>query len=649
MSSRSTGNVREMTGGEEAPAEDESSALAGMHPRPQFARPGWVDLTGPWGFAHDDVDCGLDAGWYDQPQPFDRTIIVPFPPESRASGIADTGFHPVVWYRRAVRLAAGQRAGRVILHFGAVDYRATVWVNGHLVARHEGGQTPFHADITTALLPGDSEQVVTVRAEDDPFDLTQPRGKQDWKRDCHAIWYKRTTGIWQPVWLETVPPIHLTELLWTPDTVAVRFGLRVRLNRTPDRPLRVRVHLSQDGIVIADDTWIASKSETERLIGLDRGSAVMERTTFFWTPEHPNLFEAEVTLLDGDEVIDTVFSYAGLRSVGVADRWFQLNDRPYYLRMALEQGYWPESHLAAPDEAAMCREIELTKALGFNGIRIHQKVEDPRFLALCDRLGLIVWGEMASAYVYSDEGFARYTREWIDVVRRDASHPCIVAWVPYNESWGVPNVGINATEQAAVQALYHTVRALDPTRPVIANDGWETPVGNIFGVHDYTFDAAVLAQRYGTSEAVAHTLAHIQPSARRILLLDIARGDTPVMVTEFGGISYAPATDEKWYGYGTARTPDEYLDRFSSLVGALLASPAIAGFCYTQLTDTEQETNGLLTEDRLPKFHPETIRAILNSPPVAIPAAVLAAHREKTRADTGVGDGVAIPGETPSA
>ncbi|MBA2754750.1 MAG: glycoside hydrolase family 2 [Chloroflexia bacterium] len=615
------------------------------HPRPQFARSRWIDLTGPWGFAHDDADAGSDAGWHDRTEPFDRTITVPFPPESRASGIGDPGFHPVVWYRRTFRLAVGDRAGRVILHFGAVDYRARVWVNGQHVADHEGGHTPFQADISAALLAGERDQVIVVRAEDDPFDLTQPRGKQDWQADCHAIWYKRTTGIWQPVWLETVAPTHLTEVLWTPDTVAVRFGIRVRLNRTPERPLRLRLRLTLAGEAVADETYAVTGKETERLVGLDRGAAVMDRTAYFWTPEHPNLFDAELTLLDGDEVVDTVRSYAGLRSVGVADRWFQLNDRPYYLRLALEQGYWPESHLTAPDEAAMRREIELTKALGFNGIRIHQKVEDPRFLSLCDRLGLIVWGEMASAYVYSDEGLGRYTREWLDIVRRDASHPCIVAWVPYNESWGVPNVGTDETQRAAVQALYYLIKALDPTRPVISNDGWETPVGDLFGVHDYTFDPEVLTARYGTAEAIANTLDQIQPSARRILLRDIARGDTPVMVTEFGGISYAPATDEKWYGYGTARTPEEYLDHFAALVRALLASPAIAGFCYTQLTDTEQETNGLLTEDREPKFDPEVIRAILNAPPIAIPAAVLAADREKTRADTGEGDGVSIPGD----
>ncbi|MEJ7762949.1 MAG: sugar-binding domain-containing protein [Thermomicrobiales bacterium] len=640
MSSRSPGVVRDEAGTSEPAGEE------GSHPRPQFARPRWIDLTGPWGFAHDDDGAGIDAGWQVREEPFDRTITVPFPPESRASGIGDSGFHPVVWYRRTVRLTAEDRAGRVMLHFGAVDYRARVWVNGHLVAEHEGGHTPFQADITTALLPRDADQVVTVRAEDDPSDLTQPRGKQDWQEDCHAIWYKRTTGIWQPVWLETVAAVHLAEVLWTPDTVAVRLGLRVRLNRTPARPLRLRVRLTLAGDPVADETYAVAGTETERVIGLDRGAAVMDRTAYFWTPEHPTLFDAELTLLDGDEVVDTVWSYAGVRSAGVADRWFQLNDRPYFLRLALEQGYWPETHLAAPDEAAMRREIELTKALGFNGIRIHQKVEDPRFLSLCDRMGLIVWGEMASAYVYSDEGFARYAREWLDVVRRDASHPCIVAWVPYNESWGVPNVGTDATQQAAVQALYHMVRALDPTRPVIANDGWEAPVGDIVGVHDYTFDPGVLTARYGTPEAVAHTLAHIQPSARRILLLDIARGDVPVMVTEFGGISYAPEVNEKWYGYGTARTPEAYLDRFAALVGALLASPAIAGFCYTQLTDTEQETNGLLTEDRVAKFDPDTIRSILNAPPIAIPAAVLAAHREKTRADTGEGDGTSIPGDT---
>ncbi|MGI8642935.1 MAG: glycoside hydrolase family 2 TIM barrel-domain containing protein [Thermomicrobiales bacterium] len=343
------------------------------------------------------------------------------------------------------------------------------------------------------------------------------------------------------------------------------------------------------------------------------------------------MIDATIELLDGDTPIDTVTSYAGLRSVGVADGRFLLNGRPTFLRLALEQGYWPESHLAAPSVEAMRREVELTKSLGFNGIRIHQKVEDPRFLYWCDRLGLLVWGEMANAYVFSTGAIERFAREWLDVVRRDYSHPCIVTWVPFNESWGVPNAGHEPAQQDAIRALYYLTKSLDPTRPVIGNDGWEHPVSDIWGVHDYAFDAETLTERYGTAAAVEHTLRHNQPASRRILLSEASRGDAPVMITEFGGISLAPKSGERWHGYGTVHSAADYFARYKGLIDAILDAPTIAGFCYTQLTDTEQETNGLLTEDRQPKLDQNAIFAITSRPSSSVPSERMAALRKQAK------------------
>ena len=277
----------------------------------------------------------------------------------------------------------------------------------------------------------------------------------------------------------------------------------------------------------------------------------------------------------------------------------------------------------------MRHEVELIKSLGFNGIRIHQKVEDPRFLYWCDRLGLLVWGEMANAYVFSLDAIERFTREWLDVVRRDYSHPCVIAWVPFNESWGVPNAGHDPAQQDAIRALYYLTKSLDPTRPVIGNDGWEHPVADIWGVHDYAFDAETLTDRYGTAEAVEHTLREVQPASRRILLPETQRGDAPVMITEFGGISLAPKSGERWHGYGTVNSEDAYLARYQALIDALLQAPTIAGFCYTQLTDTEQETNGLLTEDRHPKLDPAAIHAITSRPSASVPSERMAALRKQ--------------------
>lgn len=593
------------------------------HPRPQLTRQHWTDLCGTWQFAYDDENKGVAQGWVNNPQVFDREITVPFPPESQASGIADPAPHPVVWYRRTFRVSSEDRQHRLLLHFGAVDYRAQVWVNGQLVAQHEGGHTPFSADITSALDAGD-EQVVVVRAEDQPADVAQPRGKQDWEPKPHKIWYHRTTGIWQPVWIEPVDETYIARLRWTPDLDRGRLGLQVSLNQHPERPLTLRVELSLKGTVLANDTYEIERSELSRDISLEPANMTMSRERIFWSPAYPNLIDAKLTLSDGTTVLDAAQSYAGLRSVTFRDGRFLLNGRPYYLRLVLQQGYWPESHLAAPSAEALRKEVELTKALGFNGVRIHQKVEDPRFLYWCDRLGLLVWGEMANAYVFSQLAVERLTREWIDVLRRDYSHPCIVTWVPLNESWGVPSLERDPAQQHFVRAMYGLTKALDPTRPVIGNDGWEHVAADVWGIHDYAFDGATIRERYSTAEAVERTIREVQPHYHTIVLPDYHRKGEPIMLTECGGISYAPEAGTAWWGYGTVRTQEEYVANYKDLIDAILDCPTIAGFCYTQLTDTEQETNGLLLADRTPKVDPEAIRKINRRPSKAVPGEVLA-------------------------
>ena len=582
-----------------------------VHPRPQLARADWTDLSGPWGFAYDDARCGLDTGWMERDDVYTRTISVPFPPESPASGIGETGYHPVVWYRRTVRLSCPPDGTRVLLHCGAVDYRAQVWVNGHLAVAHEGGHTPFSADITAALR-SDGEQSIVIRAEDAPLDLAQPRGKQDWQPGTHAIWYYRTTGIWQPVWLETVAAAHVERLRWTPDLDRRALGLEVAVAGASDRErtLRLRVRLSLGETALADDTYTLDGAELRREIALDALGGKIELRSLLWSPEHPTLIDAALTLYDGETVLDEVRSYAGLRSAGVAHGRFLLNGAPYYPRLALEQGYWPESHLAAPSAEALRREVELAKELGFNGVRIHQKVEDPRFLYWCDRLGLLVWGEMANAFVFSTTAVERLTREWLEVVARDYSHPCIVAWVPLNESWGVPNLTRDPAQRHYIQMLYHLTKALDPTRPAMDNEGWEHIATDVYGIHDYHWDGGVLRERYGSTEAVERTLYAEQPSGHAILLPGAQRTDEPVMLTEFGGVSFRPETGEQWFGYGAVADAENFIAKYRELLDAVLDSPTIAGFCYTQLTDTGQETNGLLTEHREPKVPLETIHAI---------------------------------------
>src|SRR5437763_3938090 len=532
-----------------------------LPPRPQLTRARWIDLGGAWGFAYDDVGRGLDEGWSEREDVYTRTITVPFPPESPASGLGETGFHPILWYRRTVQVPQQDAGKRLLLHCGAVDYRAQVWVNGHLVASHEGGHTPFSADITPVLRP-DADQVIVVRAEDVPADLAQPRGKQDWQERPHRIWYHRTTGIWQPIWLEPVAATHITGVRWTPDPDRRALGLAVTLDRQEDTPLRLRVQLSLRGTPLADDLYAVHGTELRREIRLTDATTGRDDEEVLWAPEHPNLIEATLTLLAGEEVVDEVQSYAGLRSAGVDTGSFLLNGRPYYLRLALEQGYWPQSHLAAPSTEALRREVDVAKELGFNGVRIHQKVEDPRFLYWCDRLGLLVWGEMANTYVFSPLAVERLTREWMEVLARDYSHPCIVACVPLHESWGVPDVAHDPAQQHYVQALYHLTRALDPTRPAVDNEGWEHVVSDIFSIHDYSFEGALLRERYGSLEAAKRTLHEVQPGYRSLELPGYHYTSEPIMLTEFGGISYRPSSDAPWHGYGTVTDREAFLSKY---------------------------------------------------------------------------------------
>jgi beta-galactosidase/beta-glucuronidase len=589
----------------------------GSYPRPQSMRASWANLDGTWSFRHDDADVGVAEGWaggFGDAQ----EIVVPFPPESEASGIAEPGFHRVVWYSRTITAAdlaeAGRsdRAPRVLLHLGAVDYRARVWIDGSFVGEHEGGHTPFSFDVTEHVA-GDAEHTVVVRAEDDPHDATQPRGKQDWHEAPHAIWYHRTTGIWQTVWLEAVPDVSIRALRWVPvDHAHVSLGIALR-GRAPAGS-RVRVALRwEEGDEDLGTIEVTVPTETDvvdLVVPVVRQAHGQAEDELQWSPEKPRLVDATVTLLSpAGEPADAVASYLGLRTVATDRGSFLLNDRPYDVRSVLDQGYWPQSHLAAPSYDAHRQEVELIKELGFTAARMHQKVEDPRFLFWADRLGLLVWGEAPNAYEFSATAVQRLMREWMDAVERDISHPSIVTWVPVNESWGVQQVPSDPRQQAYTRALADVTRALDGSRPVISNDGWEHTSSDIVSIHDYEGDGSVLAGTYADDAARERLLSTMGPGGRRILVDGVAYEGQPVMLTEFGGVDFQPGGPrEDGWGYTAAVDGDDWIARITGLYDAIRMSRILAGSCYTQLTDTMQETNGLLTADRVPKADIARIR-----------------------------------------
>jgi beta-galactosidase/beta-glucuronidase len=533
---------------------------------------------------------------------------VPYAFQSKLSGIGDTAFHDVVWYRRAVTVPAEWRTRRVLLNFGAVDYEATVWVNGIEAGHHIGGHVGFALDVTDWLKPDNND--IVVRVADPGTDRTIPRGKQYWQPKSEGIYYTRTTGLWQPVWIEAAGATRIAALRVTPDIERSQARIDVDLAAARDLtnaaplPLAIRATARLDGAVQATTTVSAMNER--------RATAVLTLPDQrLWRPDRPALYDLTLEVEANGAVVDRVQSYFGQRKISVHDGKLYLNDAPYFLRFALDQGYWPESTLTPPSDDAMQYDIRMTKAFGLNGVRKHQKAEDPRYLYWADKMGLLVWGEMANAHDYSPEYAARFTREWQEIVARDYNHPSLIAWVPINESWGVPQVLTDQAQQAHVSALYHLIKSLDPTRPVVDNDGWEhTDETDILTLHDYAATGSLLADKY---VHLATDPQHIPRNGRDALVYGAAYHGAPFMLTEFGGIAFrlgAPGAANEWGYSGVEPTREAFLQRLDGLVKAIRANPAWAGFCYTQLTDVEQEINGLMTFDRKPKLDADTYRRV---------------------------------------
>ncbi|HXW09497.1 MAG TPA: glycoside hydrolase family 2 TIM barrel-domain containing protein [Steroidobacteraceae bacterium] len=567
------------------------------YPRPLLRRAQWVSLDGAWDFAGDPDRQWLLPGeviWGER-------IRVPFSPETAASGVDRTEYLPRCWYRTTITPPTSQ--GPLHIHFGAVDYHATVWLDGELRGRHEGGYTPFTIDATPAARASAGQPIeIVVRVDDDPHDLSKPRGKQDWQPDPHSIWYHRTTGIWQSVWLEPLPPTWIAALRWRASLLNWEIRLHAGIAGELTRPLSLRVRLSHAGRLLSGDTYSVVTEELSRGITLTDPGIDDFRNELLWSPGSPSIIDAELELLDeAGRVVDHVFSYTALREVGVSGDRFMLNGRAYPLRLVLDQGYWPASGMTAPSDEALRRDVELALAMGFNGVRKHQKVEDPRYLYWADHLGLLVWAEMPSAYRFTADSVRRLTVQWMEVLARDGSHPCIVSWVPFNESWGVPNLPNEASHRHYVRALYHLTRTLDPSRPVVGNDGWESVATDIIGIHDYDANPQALRERYRSDEVLPRLFRRERPGGRVLVLEGHSQPDQPIVLSEFGGIACSRGDNWSW-GYSRCHTEAELQERFAQLMDVVTRLNVFAGFCYTQFADTYQEANGLLYDDRTPKM-----------------------------------------------
>ena len=569
------------------------------HPRKIFRRERWSSLNGSWDFTFDDK---LEYQSPSDVKQWALKIKVPFAPETKASGINDTDFHPRCWYRKSFIFKPNHK--RLILHFGAVDYQAKVWLNGKYLGDHEGGHTPFSFDITESLNP-EGEQTIILRADDDPHDLTKPRGKQDWQREPHSIWYPRTSGIWQTVWIEEVNNIYIDKIRCSPLLERWEIGCEAFMAGPCPPGLTLKVKLTKGDQLLADDSYNVINKEVHRRIALSDPGIDDFRNELLWSPEKPTLLTLDFELWLGNELIDKVHSYTALRSVSYNRDRFILNGRPYYLRLLLDQGYWPDTFMTPPSAEALKKDIKLVKDAGFNGVRKHQKVEDPDFFYWADVMGLVVWAEMPSAYRFTSDSVKRITKEWLEVMDRDINHPSIIVWVPFNESWGVPDLASKVDHQNCVKALYHLTKTLDPTRPCIGNDGWESTATDILGIHDYDDMPERILKKYcSVSQDISEILNNHRPGGRVLIAEGHRHEGQPVMLTEFGGIAFVEPSEsvQKTWGYSSATSSAEFRKRYEALMNVIHRIDLFAGFCYTQFTDTFQEANGLFTAERVAKI-----------------------------------------------
>lgn len=582
-----------------------TNAWAG--PRPDLMRENWQSLNGEWGFAFDPDDRGIEQGWFERDS-LPEKITVPYPVESHLSGLAEKHPPNVCWYMRKFNLKPALdwhgRDGKLLLHFGAVDYEAEVWLNGIKLGGHTGGYTPFSFDITELARPASNVLVVRVF---DSLDRMQVRGKQSPSGEPHGIMYTPVTGIWQTVWIERTGDPYVISYRFTPaaDLSGGEFKIKVNAFPAGTRPwLKITgpngeaespTNIKWDGLVAR---W---------------KSPVIEP----WYPDLPALYSVEIGLMDAKErVMDKVSTYVGVRTIGVSDGKIVLNGKPFYQKLLLDQGYFPGGIYTPADDHAMKADVEMYKKMGFNGLRKHQKVEDPRFLYWCDKLGLVVWEEMPSLGFGAprrvpEKAMQSFSREWAEVIDRDYNHPSIITWTVYNETWGIYEMLWRKGSRDWARGMTEQTRDDDPSRLVCDNSGgWHFDT-DVWDFHHYLPTAEASRRLYDKYD--------FQPGDHLGLTWYYFNGlfGTPVLPIFFRGVDYQgqPIVLSEYGGFGFYPTAGEkgLLELYRDYTLAVNDYPYIQGYCYTQPYDVEQEQNGLMTFEREPKVDPEKIREINDS------------------------------------
>jgi beta-galactosidase/beta-glucuronidase len=569
------------------------------YPRPILVRDDWLNLNGQWSYAPDPDNAGMQERWFERFPDAQQVINVPFPVESEASGIADISPPAVVWYRREFEIP-GHWEGRICLRIGASDHWTRVFVNGREVGQHRGGYTPFGFDIEHVLHEGSN--VIVIQVQDSPS-WTQPRGKQAGTTRS-PIDYDSVTGIWQTVWLEPLSRVSIESM--SVEYSCAKKELTVAAYFSQQLQGELELELGVDGEIVTS-------------AAVDCDYRAEARVTFhidnpqLWSPAEPRLYDVALKLKDRvSGAVDVVSSYTGLREIEVQDAWIHLNGEPLYLRGVLDQGYFPDGWYTAVSDDAIRRDVELTLAMGFNCARKHQKAEDPRYLYWADRLGLLVFSEMPSGRIFSTELVEALTSEWTDLVKRDRAHPCVIAWVPFNESWGVWHQAERPVQRAFVDAMVSLTHALDPSRLVIGNDGWEYSSGDLWTLHLYEDGELSIAARLQTlidAPELPVVGTENQPGLRIGALPGADVSGLPILLSECGGVGFGHHDDAFSYG-DLPLTQNELQAQIEKIANAVDEADRLNGFVWTQLTDIQQEINGLLYFDRSPKIPVHTFREI---------------------------------------
>ncbi len=576
------------------------------HPKPQFLRENWQNLNGEWNFAFDDQNLGEKNKWY-QNEEFKKKIVVPFTFETKASGIADRSEHNYIWYQRNFEVNADPDQ-KVILNFAAVDYLCKVWINGYFVGSHQGGYDSFAFDISDFIDYQDTNNIV-VKVEDS-LSKTQPRGKQTYKKDNFLCWYSRTTGIWQTVWLEFMDENLIFEKIKiTPDIkqkeVELEYTFKSEDFAAGEYKLLTKIEF--EGKQINKFDFEITKNIHKYKINLKDDNNEIK----VWSPDTPNLYDLEMIIHKDQKVVDKVSSYFGMREISIEGDKIYLNNQALYQKLILDQGYWPETSVTPPSDQAIKRDVELIKEMGFNGARKHQKIEDDRFYYWADRLGLLVWAEIGAAYEYNDQAVEEFSQQWLQIVKELYNHPSIITWVPFNESWGIEDVKQNKKQQNFTESIYYLTKSIDSERPVIANDGWEHTISDIITFHDYVESTEKLKKTYldGINKVLQNKKIFNDQEyidgGKFIMADNYQYQGQPIIFSEFGGIAFQ---DKEGWGYGEqVQSKEELSQRINDLMQIIKEADYFQGYCYTQLTDVEQEKNGFLDENREYKLDLEKI------------------------------------------